>query len=98
MEPTFDGFIVPIPSAGIPQGLYVPPDKSYKVIPPAGWRILSGDAGEVQFRSVVADQGYWPGMFIAKEPAKWPIGPKKEAKIKSAVAEDREDFGKLLPR
>lgn len=91
----FEGFIVPIPNAGIPQGLYVTPDRSYRIVPPAGWRIIPGDEGEVQFRSALADQGYWPGMLIAKEPTKDSVDPKEEAKINSSAAEDREDFRKV---
>lgn len=92
MRHPFEGFIVSIPSAGIPQGLYVPPDRSYRVIPPAGWRVIPGDAGEVQIRSLLPDQNYWPGMLIAKESAKGPIGPTEEAEINSVAAEGREDF------
>ncbi len=47
----------------------MPPDKSYRVVPPTGWETIPGGAGSVEFRSRLADQGYWPGMFIAKEPA-----------------------------
>ena len=94
-----DGFIIPIPSAGIPQGLYVPPDRSYRIVPPAGWRILPGDGGEVQFRSAVADRGYWPGMFIAKEPAE-KSQLQEETEIQALLAQDRQEFrfisGELL--
>lgn len=71
MEPLcspFGGFTVSIPSAGIPQGFYVPPDRSYRIVPPRGWKVIPGSEGEVWFRPLIANQGYWPGMFIVKKP------------------------------
>lgn len=89
--PPFGGFKVSIPSAGIPQGFYVPPDKSYRVAPPAGWKIIPGSDGTVEFLSCRADQGYWPGMFIAKELAGGSQAP-EEVRINALVAQDRQEF------
>lgn len=94
MEPLcspFGGFIVSIPSAGIPQGFYVPPDKSYRISPPAGWAVIPSGEGRVEFLSHFADQGYWPGMFIAKEPAE-ESQLREEGEINALVAKDRDAF------
>ena len=90
-SPPFGGFIVSIPSAGILHGLYVPPDKSYRVAPPAGWEIIPGGDGAVEFRSRLADQGYWPGMFIAKELAEG-SQPQEAVEINALIAGDRKAF------
>lgn len=86
-----EGFLVSAPSVGIAHGLYLPPDKSYRVVPPAGWAIMPSGKGGVEFQSRLPDQGYWPGMFIAKEPAK---GSQLEeaAEINALVAQDRQEF------
>lgn len=86
------GFIVSIPTSRLTQRLYLPPEKSYRIALPAGWRVVPGGEGEVQFRPGAADQGYWPGMLIAKEPTKDSVGPKEEAEINSGAAEGRENF------
>ena len=93
-SPPFGGFIVSIPSAGILHGLYVPPDKSYRVAPPAGWEIIPGGDGAVEFRSRLADQGYWPCMLISREtaPGPQPIEPEEEAEIHALAAQDRQGF------
>lgn len=71
--PRNKGFILQIPSAGIPQGFYLPPDKSYRVAPPPGWAIVpSSEGGVVEFQSRLPNQGYWPVMFIAMEPVEGP--------------------------
>lgn len=90
-SPPFGGFKVFIPIGGIPHGFYVPPDKSYRVTPPAGWMVIPSNEGGADFRSKVADRGYWPGMFIAKEPAQ---GSQLEeaTEINALAVQDRQEF------
>ena len=84
------GFRVFAPSIGIPQGLYVPPDKSYRVVPPIGWAVIPGTNDGVEFRARLAGQGYWPAMFIAKEPADG--SQPREGEINAIAARDRQGF------
>ena len=97
-SPVLEGFLLFIPQAGVPQGVYVPPDKSYRISPPISWKIIPIDDGGVEFLSHRADQGYWPGMFISREPAQG-SQPKKD-EISALAAQDRQGFrfvsGELL--